>query len=115
MRVTRIVHAKRREDAIFQEPFIRTAGNLLENCTKQEVARVAVMELCSGFKFQIPTAILLGKVFDAIRCSARRAIQETRGGYEIRDTRSVREQLPDSDAISCVLAVVQQIIRDVSV
>src|ERR1041385_2832114 len=106
MRVTGIVHAKGREDPIFQEPFIRTTGNLLENCTQQKVARVAVMELRSGFKFQIPTAILLGEVFDAVRCSAGWSIQETRSKYKIRDTRSVREQLPDCDASCCVLAVV---------
>ena len=38
------VHAHRREDAIFQELLIRAARDLLEECTKQEITGVAVLE-----------------------------------------------------------------------
>src|SRR6266567_6110690 len=91
MRITGIVHAQGIENPLFQKLLVWVAGNLFQNRAQQEVSRVAVIESGSRRKLQIAAAILLGKIFDAVFCSAGRSFEKTRSRYEIGDTRSVRE------------------------
>ena len=74
MRVSRISHIRRDENAILEKAFIAGARNLFKDGAEQEVSRVAVFEASSWVEPQISTAELRRELLNAIVGSARGSI-----------------------------------------
>src|SRR5215472_18594692 len=115
MRIARVRHAQRCEDAILQEPLVRFAGNLFQNRAQQKISGVAVLELRPRLKVQVSAAIVLNKLLYAIPCAAGRSVQKPGQLRKVGNPRGVREQLTDGYAASRVPAVIRQVLGEMSV
>ena len=95
--VSRVLHAKRREDVVGHELLVARAGHLLDHVPEHEIARVAVAHFLAGGEIERLVAHRRDRLRDGRVPELQRVVVRQAG--EVGNPGRVRQQVEDRDPV----------------